>query len=212
MPCARIQRSSTTWPRPDQEARQPTADGRRRTNQDFAAAAGCRCRAHEQRHCPPALRPTAESAPGLVPAVQPPSYQPPPSPPAPPAPPSIIQIPAARQRPRQIPVVGCALPASPWARRRSRRLGSVPSSDGEQDPFPTRSRPRQPSSPGDEDAATQAQTLQWVFYGVGAGTAIAGGVLTWLGFSAAKHGAATTVALTPTLVPGGAGLSARGAF
>ena len=162
----------------------------------------------------PAVQPTVESAPELAPAVQPPSYQPPPyqPPPSPPAPLSMIQTPAPAPVPsahpgRGLRIAGVTLGA----------IAVVSVGAGAIFGWRARSLSDKVSSAsafksGDEDAATQAQTLQWVFYGVGAGTAIAGGVLYWLGFSAAKQGAATTVALTPTLVPGGAGLSAQGAF
>jgi hypothetical protein len=66
-----------------------------------------------------------------------------------------------------------------------------------------------PASPSDFQAGKDAQTMQWVFYGVGAGALATGAVLYLLGYSQASS---TQVGLAPMLGPRTAGLSARGGF
>jgi len=63
--------------------------------------------------------------------------------------------------------------------------------------------------PSLDDRGKLYQTLQWVGYGVGAGLVATGAVLYAIGASSAK---ASSLALAPALLPGGAGFSAQGAF
>ncbi len=63
----------------------------------------------------------------------------------------------------------------------------------------------------DEDAGRRAETMQWVFYGVGAAALTTGTVLYVLGRSAAGK-TEQSVGFAPLVGPGLAGLSARGAF
>jgi tetratricopeptide (TPR) repeat protein len=64
-------------------------------------------------------------------------------------------------------------------------------------------------NPNFDDRGKLYNTLQWVGYGLGAGLLATGAVLYGMGVSAAKAGA---VAVAPAVLPGGAGLCARGAF
>jgi hypothetical protein len=66
-----------------------------------------------------------------------------------------------------------------------------------------------PASPSDYQAGKDAETMQWVFYSVGAGALATGVVLYLLGYS---QGAPAQVSLAPMLGPRTAGLSARGGF
>jgi hypothetical protein len=66
-----------------------------------------------------------------------------------------------------------------------------------------------PASPSDYQAGKDAQTMQWVFYGVGAGVLATGAALYLLGYSQASS---AQVGLAPMLGPRTAGLSARGGF
>jgi hypothetical protein len=66
-------------------------------------------------------------------------------------------------------------------------------------------------NPSDDSAGQRAETLQWVFYGVGAGVAAAGGVLYYLGLRAARA-TPPSVSLGPIVGPGSAGVSAMGVF
>jgi tetratricopeptide (TPR) repeat protein len=61
----------------------------------------------------------------------------------------------------------------------------------------------------DDQAGRDAQTMQWVFYGIGAGALAAGTVLYLLGWPTKESG--RTVAV-PMVGPGLAGISAQGAF
>jgi len=63
-------------------------------------------------------------------------------------------------------------------------------------------------SASDFQAGKDAQTMQWVFYGVGAATLATGSILYYLGWRAG-HG---DTAFAPMVAPGVAGLSAKGAF
>jgi len=63
--------------------------------------------------------------------------------------------------------------------------------------------------PNLDDRGKLYNTLQWVGYGVGGGLVATGAILYAIGASSAKSGA---VAVAPTLLPGGAGLGAQGAF
>jgi hypothetical protein len=63
----------------------------------------------------------------------------------------------------------------------------------------------------DDSAGQRAETLQWTFYGIGAGALVAGGILYYLGMQASQP-AASTVSLGPVVGPGTAGLSAMGVF
>jgi hypothetical protein len=67
------------------------------------------------------------------------------------------------------------------------------------------------SSPSASDfkSGKNAETLQWVFYSVGAGAIVTGSVLYYLGW---QRGSAAATTVTPTVGPGFAGLSAQGAF
>jgi hypothetical protein len=64
-------------------------------------------------------------------------------------------------------------------------------------------------NPNFQDRGKLYENLQWVGYGVGAGLVATGAVLYGIGAVSAKSSA---VALAPTVFPGGAGLSAQGAF
>ena len=66
-----------------------------------------------------------------------------------------------------------------------------------------------PASLSDYQAGKDAQTMQWVFYSVGAGALATGAVLYLLGYSQASS---AEVGLAPMLGPRTAGLSARGGF
>jgi tetratricopeptide (TPR) repeat protein len=166
-----------------------------------------------------APRPAADATPAVAPFQPPPvAIQPPPVAAQPP----VYQPPLPQTTAIQIPAQAPVSTANPGLGLRIAgvTLGAVAvASAGAGALFGWRTKSlsdKVSSAPtfksGDEDAATQAQTLQWVCYGVSAGAAVAGGVLYWIGFSAAKHGAAPAIALSPTLVPSGAGLSAQGAF
>lgn len=61
----------------------------------------------------------------------------------------------------------------------------------------------------DYQAGKDAETLQWVFYGIGAAAVATGATLYGLGLSAA---APSNVSLAPIVGPGLAAISARGAF
>jgi tetratricopeptide (TPR) repeat protein len=67
-----------------------------------------------------------------------------------------------------------------------------------------------PSS-SDYQAGKNAETMQWVFYGVGAGALVAGSMLYYLGWPHSSAGPAAT-AVAPLLGPGLTGLSAQGTF
>ena len=66
-----------------------------------------------------------------------------------------------------------------------------------------------PASTSDFQAGKDAQTMQWVFYSVGAGALATGAVLYFLGYSQASS---VEVGLAPMVGPRTAGLSARGGF
>jgi hypothetical protein len=66
-----------------------------------------------------------------------------------------------------------------------------------------------PASPSDYQAGKDAETMQWVFYSVGAGALATGAALYLLGYSQASS---AQVGLAPLLGPRTAGLSARGGF
>lgn len=66
-----------------------------------------------------------------------------------------------------------------------------------------------PPNPADEQAGKDAQTMQWVFYGVGAAALATGTLLYLLGWPSAVHPVA---GVTPMIGPGMAGVSAQGAF
>jgi hypothetical protein len=66
-------------------------------------------------------------------------------------------------------------------------------------------------NPSDESAGKHAQTMQWVFYSVGAAAIATGTVLYVLGWPSADSGH-TTAGVAPMLGPGLAGISAQGAF
>jgi hypothetical protein len=64
-------------------------------------------------------------------------------------------------------------------------------------------------NPNFDERGKLYESLQWVGYGAGAAFIAAGALLYTLG---ATTGAKAKVALAPSVVPGGAGLSAGGAF
>jgi len=64
-------------------------------------------------------------------------------------------------------------------------------------------------SASDYQSGKTAQTMQWVFYGVGAAALATGSVLCYLGWSASGPG---QTAVAPMVGPGFAGLAAKGAF
>jgi hypothetical protein len=61
----------------------------------------------------------------------------------------------------------------------------------------------------DDQAGRDAQTMQWVFYGIGAGALATGTVLYLLGWPSKESG--RTVA-APIMGPGLVGISAQGTF
>jgi tetratricopeptide (TPR) repeat protein len=63
----------------------------------------------------------------------------------------------------------------------------------------------------DDQAGRDAQTMQWVFYGVGAGALATGTLLYLLGWPSAEAGRAVA-GVAPMLGPGLAGISAQGTF
>ena len=63
----------------------------------------------------------------------------------------------------------------------------------------------------DDQAGKDAQTMQWVFYSVGAGALATGAVLYLLGWPSTDTGH-TMAGITPMVGPGLAGISAQGAF
>lgn len=65
-------------------------------------------------------------------------------------------------------------------------------------------------NPSDNQAGKNAQTMQWVFYGIGAAATATGALLFILG--SRDSATSTTVALSPILAPNSAGLSAKGSF
>jgi tetratricopeptide (TPR) repeat protein len=66
-----------------------------------------------------------------------------------------------------------------------------------------------PASPSDYQAGKDAEMMQWVFYGVGAGALATGAALYLLGYSQATP---AQVGLAPILGPRGVGFSVRGGF
>jgi len=64
-------------------------------------------------------------------------------------------------------------------------------------------------SASDYQSGKTAQTMQWVFYSVGAAALATGSVLYYLGWRAADSG---QTAVAPMVGPGFAGLAAKGAF
>ncbi|MGC9985494.1 MAG: tetratricopeptide repeat protein [Polyangia bacterium] len=65
-----------------------------------------------------------------------------------------------------------------------------------------------PSS-SDYQAGNNAETMQWVFYGIGAGALATGAILYYLGW---PHSGPVATAVAPMFGPGLAGLSAQGTF
>jgi tetratricopeptide (TPR) repeat protein len=63
----------------------------------------------------------------------------------------------------------------------------------------------------DDQAGRNAETMQWVFYAVGAGALVAGTVLYWLGSPSTNTGQ-TLAGVAPMVGPGLAGISVQGAF
>jgi len=66
-----------------------------------------------------------------------------------------------------------------------------------------------PVNPTDVSAGNNAETMQWVFYGIGGAALAAGTVLYVLGWRAGEGGHAS---VAPMVGPGVAGVSARGSF
>jgi hypothetical protein len=62
----------------------------------------------------------------------------------------------------------------------------------------------------DYQAGKDAETMQWVFYGIGAGATITGAVLYLVGRLASVG--PVNVSVAPILVPGAAGIGAQGVF
>jgi tetratricopeptide (TPR) repeat protein len=67
-----------------------------------------------------------------------------------------------------------------------------------------------PAASSDFQAGKDAETMQWVFYSIGAGAVVTGLVLYTLGWNASTERA--RVSVVPTVAPGIAGLSAHGVF
>jgi len=63
----------------------------------------------------------------------------------------------------------------------------------------------------DDQAGRDAETMQWVFYGVGAGALATGALLYWLGWPSTDTGR-SLAGVTPMVGPGVAGISAQGVF
>jgi hypothetical protein len=68
-----------------------------------------------------------------------------------------------------------------------------------------------PHKPSDVSAGQNAETMQWIFYGVGTAAIATGTVLYVLGWKAADSGRPSTF-VAPILSPGLAGISAQGVF
>jgi hypothetical protein len=119
----------------------------------------------------------------------------------------------APHSPRQFLGAACASRALPaawlaWPR-------SEPASTTTPRPNPIRTRfPNQTiPNPSDESAGKHAQTMQWVFYSVGAAAIATGTVLYVLGWpSATRCHARSCQHFARCLAPGLAGISAQGAF
>jgi tetratricopeptide (TPR) repeat protein len=67
------------------------------------------------------------------------------------------------------------------------------------------------ASYSDYQAGKSAESMQWVFYSVGAGALVAGSIFYYLGWSHSSTGQSAT-GVTPMFGPGLAGLSAQGTF
>jgi tetratricopeptide (TPR) repeat protein len=67
------------------------------------------------------------------------------------------------------------------------------------------------ASASDDQAGRDAQTMQWVFYSIGAGALATGTLLYLLGWPSAETGR-TVAGVTPMVGPGLAGISAQGTF
>lgn len=65
-------------------------------------------------------------------------------------------------------------------------------------------------NPSDESAGKNAQTMQWVFYGIGGAALGTGALLYAFGWPTADNGGTTSI--VPLIGPGLAGISARGAY
>ncbi len=65
-------------------------------------------------------------------------------------------------------------------------------------------------SRSDDSAGQRAETLQWAFYGIGAGALVTGGVLYYLGMPSSP--VAPSISLGPLVGPDSAGVSAMGVF
>ena len=63
----------------------------------------------------------------------------------------------------------------------------------------------------DDQAGRDAQSMQWVFYSVGAGVLATGALLYWLGWPSTDTGR-SLAGVTPMVGPGMAGISAQGVF
>ena len=68
-----------------------------------------------------------------------------------------------------------------------------------------------PRNPSDEQSGKNAQTMQWVFYGIGGAALATGTVLYLLGWPSTDTGHAAA-GVAPMLGPGLAGISGQGAF
>ncbi len=155
----------------------------------------------------PAPKPTAETAvTPKVEALSAPPVQPPPPPPAvvtvPPAQPPVVTEPAPSPgRGMRIAGIACGIVG----------VGAIATGIY----FYTRARSysdkvsnQEVVNPSDDSAGKNAETMQWVFYGVGGAAVATGVVLYVLGARAGTE----RVAVAPWVGGGVAGLSAQGAF
>ena len=172
---------------------------------------------------PPA--PAAEVAPPPAPvAVPPPAPFPAPLPLLPPAPAAeAAPVPAPAPAPAPIYVQAPAAPPAPATSpgKGLRVSGIVLGAAGvafigagfffslETDDYNNSVQNAKTYQPNLNDRGKLYNTVQWVGYGLGAGLLATGAILYGIGASSAKSGA---VAVAPTLLPGGAGLGAQGAF
>ena len=171
----------------------------------------------------PVSAPAPAPAPAAAPAPAPAAAPAPPSLP-PPAPVSQPPAPAAEAVPVPAPVYVQAPAAPPPASSPGKGLrvtGIVLGAAGvaflgagvffslETDDYNSTVQNAPIYNPNFDDRGKLYNTLQWVGYGLGGGLLATGAILYGVGASSAKAGA---VAVAPTVFPGGAGVSAQGAF
>jgi tetratricopeptide (TPR) repeat protein len=177
-------------------------------NRAAKSAAPAPAKAAEAAPAPPPLPPPAA-------APAPPPLPPPAAAPAPPP------LPPPAAAPAQVEAPAAPVPATSSPGRGLRVTGIVLGAAGvafvgaglffslETDDYNNSVQTARVYQPNLDDRGKVYNTLQWVGYGLGAGLLATGAILYGVGASSAKTGA---VALAPALLPGGAGVSAQGAF